>query len=143
MCGRISSARDSARKGIRGRRCVSLTGAAHRRCLARGKSRRYDARRSELTGGNALAAARRTLSFAPRVTGGPLAERSRDWLRQAEADVRHARNSREMGDYEWAAFASHQAAEKAIKGVFQKLHLEAWGHAIGLLLGHLPEGLRP
>jgi HEPN domain-containing protein len=51
-------------------------------------------------------------------------ERSRDWLRQAEADLRAARDSRESEHFEWAAFASHQAAEKAIKALYQHLHSE-------------------
>ncbi len=72
-----------------------------------------------------------------------MAERSRDWLRQAEADLRHARHSREAKDYDWAAFASHQAAEKAIKALFQKLHLDAWGHTLSVLLASLPEPARP
>jgi HEPN domain-containing protein len=67
-----------------------------------------------------------------------MAERSRDWFRQAEADLRHARNARDDADFEWSAFASHQAAEKAIKAVFQKLHLDAWGHALSLLMAELP-----
>lgn len=72
-----------------------------------------------------------------------MAERSADWLRQAEADLQHARHSRDGGDFEWAAFASHQAAEKAIKAFFQKLHLEAWGHTLTLLLRNLPAGTEP
>ena len=70
-----------------------------------------------------------------------MAERSQDWFRQAEADLRHARHGVEDGDFEWAAFAAHQAAEKAIKALFQKLHLDAWGHALSLLLGSLPESV--
>ena len=72
-----------------------------------------------------------------------MAERSRDWLRQAEADLRHARHSRDAGDHEWSAFACHQAAEKAIKAVFQRLHLDAWGHTLTLLLENLPQQARP
>jgi len=72
-----------------------------------------------------------------------MAERSRDWLRQAEVDLRQARSSRESGFHEWAAFAAHQAAEKAIKAVFQKLHLEAWGHALSALLEALPPQAKP
>ena len=64
------------------------------------------------------------------------AERSSDWLRQAESDLRHARHARDDGDYDWAAFASHQAAEKAIKALFQKLNLDAWGHTL-ILEKHL------
>ncbi len=72
-----------------------------------------------------------------------MAERSRDWLRQAEVDLRQARSSLEAGFYEWAAFAAHQAAEKAIKAVFQKLHLEAWGHSLSALVQSLPAQARP
>ena len=72
-----------------------------------------------------------------------MAERSLDWLRQAEADLRHARNARDDGDYEWSAFASQQAAEKAIKAVFQRRHLDAWGHTLSVLLESLPADARP
>lgn len=54
-------------------------------------------------------------------------ERSLDWLRQAEADLRHAHHARDDGDYNWSAFAAHQAAEKAIKAVSHCRHLDAWG----------------
>jgi len=70
-------------------------------------------------------------------------ERSRDWFRQAEADLRAAGSARDTGHHEWAAFASHQAAEKAIKAVYQKLHMEAWGHALTPLLEHLPNEKQP
>jgi HEPN domain-containing protein len=65
-------------------------------------------------------------------------ERSSDWFRQAEADLRHARHARDDEDFNWAAFAAHQAAEKAIKALFQKLHLDAWGHVLSVLLHELP-----
>jgi HEPN domain-containing protein len=70
-------------------------------------------------------------------------ERSKDWFRHAEADLRHARQSRDAEQSEWAAFACHQAAEKAIKAVYQKLHLDAWGHTISALLAQLPEAAHP
>jgi HEPN domain-containing protein len=70
-------------------------------------------------------------------------ERSRDWMRQAESDLRHACHARDDGDHDWAAFAAHQAAEKAIKALFQRLHLDAWGHTLSLLLASLPEDTRP
>jgi HEPN domain-containing protein len=70
-------------------------------------------------------------------------ERSRDWLRQAEADLRAARDARESEHFEWAAFASHQVAEKAIKGLYQHLHMEARGHAVVKLLEHLPKQSQP
>jgi HEPN domain-containing protein len=72
-----------------------------------------------------------------------MAERSRDWLRQAHADLRHARNARDDEDYSWSAFAAQQAADKAIKAVFQRRHLDAWGHVLSILLESLPADARP
>ncbi len=40
-----------------------------------------------------------------------------DWLEEARADLRHAENSIEVGDYNWACFAAQQAAEKALKAL--------------------------
>jgi HEPN domain-containing protein len=70
-------------------------------------------------------------------------ERSGDWLRQAEADLSHARGALQLGSYEWSAFAAHQAAEKAIKASYQHLHMEAWGHVLTLLLEKLPNDVKP
>lgn len=67
-----------------------------------------------------------------------MANRSADWMRQAEADLRHARNSITLKDFEWACFSAQQAAEKAVKAVFQQLHAEAWGHSVSILLANLP-----
>lgn len=66
-------------------------------------------------------------------------ERSADWMRQAEADLRHARAACADGHYEWAAFACHQAAEKGLKAVFQRLHRDAWGHTLSILTANLAE----
>ena len=60
-----------------------------------------------------------------------------DWFRQAEADLRHARNALADGDFEWSCFAGHQAAEKAVKAVFQKAGMDAWGHTLTALIGNL------
>lgn len=67
-----------------------------------------------------------------------MAERSRDWFAQALRDLESARWQAEGGFFEWACFAAQQAAEKAIKAVYQKLGAEAWGHSVLNLL----EGLR-
>lgn len=61
-------------------------------------------------------------------------ERSADWMRQAGVDLAHAQNDIDHGFYEWASFSSQQAAEKAVKAVFQKLGAEAWGHSLFELL---------
>jgi HEPN domain-containing protein len=68
-----------------------------------------------------------------------MGNRFADWFRQAEADLRHARNARHSGDYEWSCFAAHQAAEKALKAVFLKSGMEAWGHTLTVLIGNLPD----
>ena len=70
--------------------------------------------------------------------------RPRDWLAQALRDLRHAESSVALGDYEWACFAAHQAAEKALKAAYQALGREAWGHDLVRLLRGLREaGLNP
>jgi len=67
-----------------------------------------------------------------------MSNRYSDWFRQAEADLRHARNALEDGDFEWSCFAAHQAAEKALKAVFLKQGMDAWGHTLTVLIGNLP-----
>jgi HEPN domain-containing protein len=56
---------------------------------------------------------------------------------QAEGDLEHARNDLAYGFYEWACFSAQQAAEKAVKAVFQARGAEAWGHSVADLLGEL------
>lgn len=70
-----------------------------------------------------------------------MGNRYRDWFRQAEADLRHARNALDTEDFEWSCFAAQQAAEKALKALFQRLGLEAWGHTLTVLVGNLPESV--
>lgn len=75
-------------------------------------------------------------------------ERSADWMDQARGDLEHARSDAERGFYDWACFSAQQAAEKAVKAVFQKIGGEAWGRSVADLLGELsarhpvPEALR-
>lgn len=64
-------------------------------------------------------------------------ERSRDWMDQAEGDLRHARNDLQGEFYDWACFSAQQAAEKAVKAVFQRMGAEAWGHSVADLLTEL------
>lgn len=42
---------------------------------------------------------------------------------QAEGDLDHARSDMEHGYHNWACFSAQQAAEKAVKAVFQKMGL--------------------
>ena len=66
-------------------------------------------------------------------------ERSRDWMDQAEGDLRHAKSDLEGRYHDWACFSSQQAAEKAVKAVFQAMGAEAWGHAVADLLTELAQ----
>lgn len=68
-----------------------------------------------------------------------MANRYRDWFRQAEADLKHARNALGSGSYEWSCFAAQQSTEKAVEAVFEKRGRQAWGHTVSLLLGELGE----
>lgn len=72
-----------------------------------------------------------------------MVSRALDWLRQAVRDLEHAKISVEHGDYEWACFASQQAAEKAVKALYQKLGVEVWGHSVSRMLDSLPSELKP
>lgn len=69
--------------------------------------------------------------------------RHEDWLQQARRDLEHARHASAGGFFEWACFASRQAAEKAVEGLYQRLGAEAWGHSVTALLANLPDRLRP
>ncbi len=68
-----------------------------------------------------------------------MAERSADWLSQAMRDLESAKSQKKEGFYEWATFIAQQAAEKACKGVLQKLGAEAWGHATSKLIEAIEE----
>ncbi len=65
-------------------------------------------------------------------------DRSLDWLKQAERDLDQALDSQRAGRHEWACFAAHQAAEKAVKALHLHHKQEAWGHIIARLLTDLP-----
>ena len=57
-------------------------------------------------------------------------ERSEDWIKQAVRDLKTAEEMAKSGSFEWSCFAAQQAAEKAVKAVFQKLNAVAWGHSV-------------
>jgi len=67
-----------------------------------------------------------------------MSDRSKDWLAQAERDLEQAKASQRDGRHEWACFAAHQAAEKAVKALHLSLKQEAWGHVVARLLKDLP-----
>ncbi len=64
--------------------------------------------------------------------------RSTDWFLQARRDLDQARSSKAEARHEWACFATHQAAKKAVKALHLALGQEAWGHVVARLLGELP-----
>jgi len=51
-------------------------------------------------------------------------ERSKDWIDEAEGDIKHARSDLRQGFYNWACFSAQQSAGKAVKAVFQKCILK-------------------
>ena len=57
-------------------------------------------------------------------------DRSLDWLNQSLRDMEQAEDSRRAERHEWAYFAAHQAAEKAVRGLHLHLGQEAWGMAV-------------
>ena len=64
-------------------------------------------------------------------------ERSADWMDEAQGDLKHAKSDVTGGFYNWACFSAQQAAEKAVKAVFQRMGGEAWGHSVADLLKEL------
>ncbi len=64
--------------------------------------------------------------------------RSQDWFAQAKRDLEQAQASQRDGRHEWACFAAHQAAEKAVKALHLARGQEAWGHVVARLLTELP-----
>jgi HEPN domain-containing protein len=67
-----------------------------------------------------------------------MAKRAHDWFAQAERDLEQAAASRDAQRHEWACFAAHQAAEKAVKALHLASGQEAWGHVVAQLLAELP-----
>jgi HEPN domain-containing protein len=65
--------------------------------------------------------------------------RAKDWLRQAERNLRQAEHSAGEGMHDWACFAAHQAAEMGVKGLHLSRGQDVWGHTIRGLLEALPD----
>ena len=53
--------------------------------------------------------------------------------------MQHARHALDDTDYEWAAFAAQQGAEKALKALILTLGGEPWGHSVTGLVEALPD----
>lgn len=65
--------------------------------------------------------------------------RTHDWFRQAERDLAQAEIARAADHHDWACFAAHQAAEKAVKALHLAAGQEARGHVVARLLTELPD----
>jgi HEPN domain-containing protein len=70
-----------------------------------------------------------------------MANRAKDWFSQSKRDLEQAKESKEAERHEWACFAAHQAAEKAVKALHLSLGQEIWGHVLSRLLSQLPESV--
>lgn len=71
-----------------------------------------------------------------------MVNRAADWYKQAVRDLEQAKDSRKAGRHEWACFATHQAAEKAIKALhLSSLGQEGWGHVLARLVAELPDSV--
>ena len=60
------------------------------------------------------------------------------WYRQAKVDLKAAKDSREMENYEWACFQCQQAAEKALKALWFYTENDPWGHSVLNLVKTFP-----
>lgn len=57
------------------------------------------------------------------------------WLRQAEADLKAAKNSLKNGSYEWSCFQAQQSSEKALKAYLYNLgYTSITTHSIKILV---------
>jgi len=64
-----------------------------------------------------------------------------DWWQQSMRDFTHAEHALADADYEWAAFAAQQSAEKALKALIMSIGGEPWGHSVTSLAEALPQNL--
>ncbi len=61
------------------------------------------------------------------------------WIRSARRTLSSALNDLEAGDYNWACFKAHQAAEKALKALLWGVGRPRTGHMLPLLLEALEQ----
>jgi HEPN domain-containing protein len=64
--------------------------------------------------------------------------RADDWLRQAEKDIIHAKESIKIEHFEWSVLAAQQGAEKAMKALLYEIGADPWGHSLLKFLKTLP-----
>ncbi|MCX8188320.1 MAG: HEPN domain-containing protein [Nitrososphaeria archaeon] len=68
-----------------------------------------------------------------------MVERSLDWLKQAKRDLENAEYEIRGEFYEYVCFLAQQASEKAVKAVFQKMGVEAFGYSVAGSIKRLSE----
>ncbi|MEM1990525.1 MAG: HEPN domain-containing protein [Candidatus Bathyarchaeia archaeon] len=56
------------------------------------------------------------------------------WILFSRKTLNSARGDFERGDYNWACFKSHQAAELALKALLRGLGMPSYGHSLSRLL---------
>ena len=77
-----------------------------------------------------------------------MVQRSRDWLRESQAELAAAEHLLAAGDWSWCCFTAQQAAEKAVKALCEEFRVSHLGHNLNELLGALrahilaPESVR-
>jgi len=59
-------------------------------------------------------------------------DRRLDWLNQADADLKAAKELYNNNIFNWSCFLSQQAAEKALKSLYEKLNIPVWGHDLNI-----------
>ncbi len=63
------------------------------------------------------------------------------WMESARRTLESARGDLERGDYNWACFKAHQAAEKALKALLWGVGRPTPGHMLPRLLSAVEEAL--
>jgi len=66
-------------------------------------------------------------------------QRARDWLREAQAELRAARDLLRGKHWSWCCFTCQQAAEKALKAICEHFRTPQLGHNLNLLLDAVKE----
>ena len=67
-----------------------------------------------------------------------MSERSKDWFNHAKRDLENAKYELDGGFYEFSCFLSQQAAEKALKSLYQKIGADVFGHSVTGLIQRFP-----
>ena len=61
------------------------------------------------------------------------------WMKSARRTLTSAHHDLEVGDYNWACFKAHQAAEKALKAFLWGVGRPRTGHMLPMLLNYIRE----